>query len=81
MSKSKLLSITGGAKDIGADILEELQKLTTAFYETLPIDGKDQLKLLAKQNSIVHAKIGLALFRRLKATANFFAQGRLSYSE
>lgn len=79
MTKSKLLSITGGAKDLGAELLGELQKLTATFYDALPIDGKDSLKALANQNSIVHAKIGLALFRRLKATAHFFAQGRLSY--
>ncbi|MBW4974426.1 hypothetical protein KZZ08_12415 [Roseovarius mucosus] len=79
MTKSKILSITGGAKDVSAELLGELQILIATFYDALPIDGKDSLKALAKQNSIVHAKIGLALFRRLKATAHFFAQGRLSY--
>jgi hypothetical protein len=79
MTKSKLLAITGGARDASTDILSELIELTKAFYEVLPVDGKSSLKSLAKQNSIVHAKIGLALFRRLKTTAHFFAQGRLSY--
>jgi hypothetical protein len=79
MTKSKLLSITGGAKDVSAELLIELQRLTAAFYDVLPVDGKGSLKDLARQNTIVHAKIGLALFRRLKATAHFFAQGRLSY--
>lgn len=79
MTKSKLLSITGGVKDLGAEPLGELQRLTVTFYDALPIEGKDSLKTLAKHNAVVHAKIGLALFRRLKATAHFFAQGRLSY--
>lgn len=79
MTKSKLLSITGGAKEVSVETLGELQKLTAAFYDVLPIEGKSSLKDLAKHNAIVHAKIGLALFRRLKATAHYFAQGRLSY--
>jgi hypothetical protein len=81
MSKSKLLSITGGLKEVKADALKELLRLTEKFYAVLPIDGKDRLRSLTKENPIVHAKVGLALFRRLRATAHFFAQGRLTYSE
>lgn len=81
MTKSKLLSITGGLKEVSADVLKELVQLTNVFYELLPVVGKDQLKSLTKENSIVHAKVGLALFRRLRATAYFFAQGRLTYFE
>lgn len=79
MTKSKLLSITGGAKVVTPEIQRELRSLTAEFFEALPIDGKESLETLSKNNAIVHAKIGLALFRRLKATANYFAQGRLSY--
>lgn len=81
MSKSKLLAITGGLKEASADVSKELLRLTTIFYNVLPVAGKDQLKALTKGNLIVHAKVGLALFRRLRATAHFFAQGRLAYSE
>ncbi|WP_054006297.1 hypothetical protein [Cypionkella psychrotolerans] len=81
MSKAKLLSITGGLKEVSSDVLIELLRLTKVFYELLPVVGKDQLKSLTKDNPIVHAKVGLALFRRLRATAHFFAQGRLAYSE
>lgn len=81
MSKSKLLSITGGLKQVNSDSLKELLRLTEIFYSTLPVYGKERLKSLTKENPIVHAKVGLALFRRLRATANFFAQGRLTFSE
>lgn len=81
MSKSKLLLITGGLKVVSSDVLKELIRLTDVFYGVLPVAGKDQLKNLTKDNPVVYAKVGLALFRRLRATAHFFAQGRLSYSE
>ena len=80
MTKSKLLSITGGVKDLTADVSKELHRLTSIFYEVLPVGGKSKLRNLTKSNAIVHAKVGLALYRRLRATAYFFAQGRLTYS-
>lgn len=81
MSKSRLLSITGGLREVNSEVLKELLQLTSTFFELLPVSGKDQLKSLTKENPVVHAKVGLALFRRLRATAHFFAQGRLTYPE
>lgn len=79
MTKEKLLRITGGVRVASAEVLVELSRLTAALLEVLPVSGKDYLRELTVGNAIVLAKITLALFRRLKATATFFAQGRLGY--
>lgn len=81
MSKNSLLRITGASKSVEVTVLADLADLTKSFLSSLPLDGKDYIDTLTKENPVVRAKIGLALFRRLKATATFFAQGRLSYPE
>ncbi|WP_144389755.1 hypothetical protein [Phaeobacter sp. 22II1-1F12B] len=81
MSKSKLLRITGRSPDISPKVAEELTELSDVLYDLLPVGGKDKVALIIGKKPIVKAKIALALFRRLKYTALFFAQGRLTYAE
>lgn len=81
MSKSGLLKITGKSPPPGPDVLVRLRELSTAFYAVMPISGKERLLELTDGSIVVYSKVGLALFRRLRATALFFAQGRLSFDE
>ncbi len=80
MSKSKLLLVTGSAPLPKPEILNELRLLSVKFFESLPVDGKEHLFELTNGNLIVQAKVGLALYRRLRMTSVFFAQGRLSFT-
>lgn len=80
MTKAKLLSIRGGVVNAPKDVLEGLSARTDCLFEVLPISGSDLLRDLSKGDLIVRAKIALALFRRLRTTSLFFAQGRLSYA-
>lgn len=79
MTKEKMLAVVGGARNFDGDQLARLALLSRKFFEVLPVSGKDELTILTQGRPVVLAKVGLALFRRLKATAMFFAQGRLSY--
>lgn len=79
MSKSGLLRVTGRSAPPTNEVLNMLRELSSTFFSVLPIRGKDQLLELTNGNIIVRAKIGLALYRRLRVTAQFFAQGRLSF--
>lgn len=81
MSRSKLLMITGKTVVASKEVLEQLISHTNSLFEVLPVSGADEILDLAERNQVVRAKIGLALFRRLKATSTFFAQGRLAYKE
>jgi hypothetical protein len=81
MSKERLLRITGGVRVASPEVATELSRLTAGLLDVLPISGKDYLRDITAGNLIVLAKISLALYRRLKATAMFFAQGRLGYSD
>lgn len=80
MTGAKLLSIRGGIVDAPREVLENLRALTDNLFQVLPISGAEHLAELSKGNLIVRAKIALALYRRLRSTSLFFAQGRLSYS-
>lgn len=80
MSNAKLLSITGAKIVMDAETKNKLKVLTANFYSILPINGEATISKLTDGDFVVRAKIGLALFRRLKYTAHFFAQGRLAYS-
>lgn len=81
MSDARLLSITANVTLDNGSITGDLKRKSAEFFKVLPISGKDQLEKLTRNNPVVHAKIGLALFRRLRATSAFFAEGRLSYEQ
>lgn len=79
MSKSGLLKVTGRSATPSNEVLQQLSQLSSSFFAVLPISGKEQLLSLTDGNLVVRAKVGLALYRRLRATSQFFAQGRLSF--
>ena len=81
MSKSNLLAITGAARQVDAGVIKQLLVLIEVFFSKLPVDGKDEIREIVGDNPVVVAKIGLAIFRRLRGTSHFFAQGRLAYTE
>jgi hypothetical protein len=79
MSKSGLLKVTGRSASPSNEVLNTLRELSSNFFAVLPIRGKTELMELTDGNLVVRAKIGLALYRRLRTTSQFFAQGRLSF--
>lgn len=80
MSKEKLLVITGASVVAKPEVLKVLAGLVADLIAVLPVSGKDQLKELTGGNLVVLGKVCLALFRRLKTTSNYFAQGRLQFT-
>ena len=81
MSDQKLLAIGGRNVELDEENSAKFRQLSDGFFDILPVNGKQHLLELTKGDKIVKAKVGLGLFRRLKSTAYFFAQGRLAYDE
>jgi hypothetical protein len=63
--------------DPGTKFIDEQ---ATHIAEQLKIPNVRAIKSLVENNALVFAKIVLSLYRRLKDTAHFFAQGRMSFS-
>jgi hypothetical protein len=53
----------------------------TQIAEVLGLPNIDTVKSLVENNSLVFAKIILSLYRRIKETAQFFAQGRMNFTK
>lgn len=81
LSKNRFLAMAGShflPNDPAAAFIEAK---ATQLAEAMQVPNVATLKSLVENNALVFAKIVLSLYRRLKETAEFFAQGRMSFTE
>jgi hypothetical protein len=80
LSKNKYLAMAGenfSSKDPAAGFIDDR---ATQIAEALGLPNIEAVKSLVENNALVFAKIVLSLYRRLKDTAQFFAQGRMNFT-
>jgi hypothetical protein len=80
LSKNRYLKMAGEnfLKDDPAAKFIDVQ--ATKIAELLNLPNVDTIKSLVENNSLVFAKITLALYRRVKDAAQFFAEGRMNFT-
>ena len=81
LSKMKLLNIPAQNFDRNNTLSPFIQRSTISLAESLKISNYDAISELANGNTLIVAKLILALQRRIEETARFFAQGRVSFAD
>lgn len=81
MSKAKLLNLSAKKYDGGKTASDYLLGQSSKLAAALNLEEFDTVKFIADNNSLVIAKITLAVTRRIKSSYEFFAQGRVSMDD
>lgn len=81
LSKNKYLTMPGEHFLPTEPAAPYINLRATEIAEKLKLPNIDTLKSLVENNALVFAKIVLSLYRRLKETAEFFAQGRMNFTD
>ncbi len=79
LQKNKLLTLSGEKFDPGSYTTKHISELAKKLCDLMLVADYEQLKTLSENNTLVTAKILLAVKRRLETATSFFAEGRMAY--
>lgn len=80
LSRNGYLRMPGSRFPIDTPDAEYIRQQSKKLFEGLGFEGFEALEELSDKNSLVAAKICLALFRRIETLSRYFAEGRMSFS-
>lgn len=81
MSKDGLLKAAPATTALTPDQISYLDESVGKIAPALGLTHIKELEALCGGNSLVRAKVILAVFRRVEAATSFFAEGRMSYNK
>lgn len=81
LSKNKYLSMPGNQFLPSDPAAAYIGARATEIADKLKLPNLEVVRDLVEDNALVFAKIVLSLYRRLKGTAEFFAQGRMNFTD
>jgi hypothetical protein len=79
LSRQKLLTASANSFSLTDPRGNQILSLAQSLADSIKFSEMDALKKTCDNNSLVTAKIVLAIYRRLEAAALFFAEGRMSF--
>jgi len=79
MTKHQLLGLAASSFDQGSAEAATLEQDAKILSDDLSLSSFDTVKTLCNNNSLVVAKVMLAIFRRIDSASAFFAEGRMAF--